>query len=110
MADVVLILIYVFILPSNCIFSQNMSSSVNLPQILVHAILYSRSFNNIHCKVTIQKVFDVNVIGEVKVKDHAIFIEEGILQPNSSFRCCNFMFNMFYGSPMESTVSTLIQL
>ena len=88
----------------------NLLEIIDLVQELLDLSGHSWSFNSILYKVTIQKAFDVNVNGEIKVKDYAIFIEEGILWSNSLFTYCNFKFNMFYGFPMESSVFTPIQL
>ena len=58
--------------------------------------------------MTVQKAVDV--IGQEKVKKYAIYIEEGILHENSVFKSWNFIFNIFYGAPIDSQVFTPLLL
>ena len=87
---------------------QRLFEIIDLVQTLLQLNGFSWLFNNSIYKLTVQRAVDV--IGQEKVKKYAIYIEEGILHENSMFKSWNFIFNIFYGAPMDSQVFTPLQL
>ena len=87
---------------------QRLFEIIDLVQTLLQLSASSWLFNNSIYKLTVQRA--VCVHGQEKVKEYAIYIEEGVLHKNNMFKSWNFIFNIFYGAPIDSQVFTPLLL